>query len=221
MHTPTPHTPSAITPAHRLVLASASPRRRELLAQLGLLFEVQAADIDETPRAGESPAHYVLRVAREKAQAIAQRRPGTWVLAADTTVVLDGDILGKPGDAAEARRTLTRLSGRTHEVLTGVALAGPGAPPGASTGASMDVVVRTEVTFRAASPEEIAWYVGTGEPLDKAGSYAVQGKGGFLVQGLQGSPSNVIGLPLGETLALLARTGLPLPWAEPQPGCER
>ena len=203
------HTPEVQTrpPPLPLVLASASPRRRELLSQLGLTFEVAAADIDETPHGAEPPDVYVLRVAREKARAVASARPGVWVLAADTTVVLDGDILGKPRDAADAHATLTRLSGRTHAVLTGVALAGPG-------GAEASEVVRTQVTFRAASPEELAWYVGTGEPLDKAGSYGMQGRGGFLVQALQGSPTNVIGLPLGETLALLARAGLALPWAK-------
>ena len=189
-----------------LVLASASPRRRELLSQLGLRFELAAADLDETPRAAELPDAYVLRVAREKAQAVARVRPGAWVLAADTTVVLDGDILGKPRDASDAHATLRRLGGRTHEVLTAVALSGPG-------GAGSEVVVRTRVTLRAASEAELAWYVGTGEPMDKAGSYAMQGKGGFLVQALQGSPTNVIGLPLGETLALLQGAGFALPWA--------
>lgn len=199
------HTPELQTRPARLVLASASPRRRELLSQLGLHFEVAAADIDETPRAAELPDAYVLRLAREKAQAVARRHPGRPVLAADTTVVLDGDILGKPDDAAHALQMLTRLSGRAHEVLTGVALAGPGTPAA--------VVVRTRVSFRAASAQELAWYVATGEPLDKAGSYAVQGKGGFLVEALQGSPTNVIGLPLGETLALLRGAGVALPWA--------
>ncbi len=212
MHPPEVQTRAVPSP---LVLASASPRRRELLSQLGLAFEVAAADLDETPLDSEAPHAYVLRLAREKAQAVARTRPGTWVLAADTTVVLEGDILGKPLDAADALATLTRLSGRTHEVLTGVALAGPGAT-GASAGSPFEAaeVVRTHVTFRSASAEELAWYVRTGEPLDKAGSYAVQGKGGFLVQALQGSPTNVIGLPLGETLALLARAGLALPWAQ-------
>ncbi|MBF5041450.1 septum formation inhibitor Maf [Aggregicoccus sp. 17bor-14] len=212
MHTPDLQTrPSPAAAPLRLVLASASPRRRELLAQLGLLFEVCAADIDETPHPGEPPEAYVQRLAREKARAVAAHRPGQWVLAADTTVVLDGDILGKPLDAAEARTMLARLSGRTHSVFTGVALAGPGAPA--------ETLVRTEVTFRPLGAEEIAWYVGTGEPLDKAGSYAVQGKGGFLVQALAGSPTNVIGLPLGETLALLARAGLALPWSPPEESC--
>ncbi len=189
-----------------LVLASASPRRRELLGQLGLRFTVAAADIDETPRPDEAPEAYVLRLAREKARAVASRFPGAWVLAADTTVVLGRELLGKPRDAAEAREMLSRLSGRTHEVHTGVALAGR---------AEEALVVRTRVTFRTLGPEEIAWYASSGEPLDKAGAYAVQGKGGFLVAALEGSPTNVIGLPLGETLALLARAGVPLPWSTP------
>lgn len=198
------HTPVGQT---RLVLASASPRRRELLGQLGLSFEVSAADIDETPHPGEPAPAYVLRLAREKARAVATRHPGAWVLAADTTVALGDELLGKPRDATEAREMLGRLSGRTHEVHTGVALAGPSG--------EHSTVVRTRVTFRALSPGEIAWYAGTGEPLDKAGSYAVQGKGGFLVAAVDGSPTNVIGLPLGETLELLARAGLPLPWSAP------
>jgi septum formation protein len=198
------HTPVGQT---RLVLASASPRRRELLGQLGLEFEVSAADIDETPQRGERAQAYVLRLAREKARAVATRHPGAWVLAADTTVALGDELLGKPRDAAEAREVLGRLSGRTHEVHTGVALAGPTAEH--SRG------VCTRVTFRPLSAGEIAWYAGTGEPLDKAGSYAVQGKGGFLVAAVEGSPTNVIGLPLGETLELLTRAGVPLPWSGP------
>ncbi|QRN94296.1 septum formation inhibitor Maf [Archangium violaceum] len=198
------HTPVGQT---RLVLASASPRRRELLGQLGLSFEVSAADIDETPRQGEPATNYVLRLAQEKARAVTARHPGAWVLAADTTVALGDELLGKPQDAAEARGMLGRLSGRTHEVHTGVALAGPGG--------EHSTVVRTRVTFRSLSLGEIDWYVGTGEPLDKAGSYAMQGKGGFLVAAVEGSPTNVIGLPLGETLELLARVGVPLPWRAP------
>lgn len=197
------HTPEGQT---SLVLASASPRRRDLLGQLGLSFTICAADIDETPHPGEAPEAYVRRLAREKAQAVAGRFPGTWVLAADTTVVLGPELLGKPRDAAEARGMLSRLSGRTHEVHTGVAIAGR---------AGDSTVVRTRVTFRTLSAGEIDWYVGTGEPLDKAGSYAIQGKGGFMVASVEGSPTNVIGLPLGETLALLSRAGVPLPWGTP------
>jgi nucleoside triphosphate pyrophosphatase len=189
-----------------LVLASASPRRRDLLGQLGLRFTVAAADLDETPLPSEAADAYVLRLARAKAQAVAARFPGAWVLAADTTVALGTELLGKPGGPAEAREMLSRLSGRTHAVYTGVALAGR---------AELSTVVRTGVTFRTLSAGEIAWYVGTGEPLDKAGAYAVQGKGGFLVAAVDGSPTNVIGLPLGETLDLLTRAGVPLRWSTP------
>ena len=186
-----------------LVLASASPRRRELLAQLDIHFTVSAADIDETPHAGEAAEAYVGRLAREKARVVASRHPGAWVLAADTTVALGAELLGKPRDAEEAQAMLTRLSGRTHDVYTGVALAGRH---------EETLVVRTRVTFRSLSPGEMSWYANSGEPLDKAGAYAIQGKGGFLVAGVEGSTSNVVGLPLGETVALLERAGLPLPW---------
>ncbi|MBN8231621.1 septum formation inhibitor Maf [Corallococcus macrosporus] len=196
-------------PTALFVLASASPRRKDLLAQLGLRFTVAAADIDETPMAGEIARNYVHRLAVEKARTVATRHPDAWVLAADTTVALGAELLGKPRDAAEAREMLTRLSGQVHEVFTGIAVAGR---------AQASEVVRTQVTFRTLSTEEIAWYAETGEPLDKAGAYAIQGKGGFLVQGIEGSPSNVIGLPLGETLALLRRAGVPLPWT---PGGQR
>ncbi|HYI02445.1 Maf family protein [Hyalangium sp.] len=189
-----------------LVLASASPRRRDLLSQLGLRFTVAAADLDETPLAGEAADLYVLRLARAKAQAVAARFPDTWVLAADTTVALGTELLGKPGGPDEARQMLTQLSGRTHAVYTGVALAGR---------AEEATVVHTRVTFRTLSAGEIDWYVSTGEPLDKAGAYAIQGKGGFLVASVEGSPTNVVGLPLGETLALLTRAGVPLPWRSP------
>jgi len=189
-----------------LVLASASPRRRDLLSQLGLRFTVAAADLDETPLPSEAADIYVQRLAREKARAVAARFPNAWVLAADTTVALGPELLGKPRDAAEARQMLGRLSGKTHNVYTGVALAGR---------ASAATVVRTGVTFRTLTSGEIDWYVGTGEPLDKAGAYAVQGRGGFLVAAVDGSPTNVIGLPLGETLELLTQAGVPLPWRTP------
>ncbi|RKG84613.1 Maf family protein [Corallococcus terminator] len=195
-------------PTTLLVLASASPRRKDLLAQLGLRFTVTAADIDETPTAGEIARNYVQRLAEEKSRTVAARHPDAWVLAADTTVALGSELLGKPRHAAEARDMLGRLSGRTHEVFTGIAVAGR---------ARASQVVRTQVTFRALSPEEIAWYADTGEPLDKAGAYAIQGKGGFLVASIEGSPTNVIGLPLGETLALLQEAGLPLPWKKVDP----
>ncbi|MBJ6763297.1 septum formation inhibitor Maf [Myxococcaceae bacterium JPH2] len=195
------HTHADQTP--QLVLASSSPRRKDLLSQLGLPFIVSAADIDETPHPGEPAVDYVTRLAREKARTVASRHPGAWVLAADTTVVLGLELLGKPQDAAEARAMIGRLSGRTHEVHTGVALAGRH---------EESFIVRTRVTFRSLGDSEIAWYASTGESLDKAGGYALQGKGAFMVASVEGSPTNVIGLPLCETLALLERAGMPLPW---------
>lgn len=192
--------------AARLILASASPRRRELLGQLGVAFEVVPADVDETPRGDEPPREYVGRVAREKAQAVAARHPGTLVLAADTSVVLGRRILGKPGSFEEAMEMLGALSGRTHEVLTAVALAG--------TFEALHVEA-TSVTMRSPSEAELAWYVGTGEPMDKAGAYAIQGRGGQLVDRISGSASNVVGLPLAQTLQLLERAGHPLPWSSP------
>jgi septum formation protein len=176
-----------------LVLASGSPRRRELLAHLGVPFTVVAADVDETPRPGEGPVELVRRLAAAKAAAV----DGDPVLAADTVVELDGEILGKPADAAAARRMLARLSGRSHHVHTGVAL---------RAGERLDVeVVTTAVTFAALTPEAIEWYVATGEPLDKAGAYAIQGAGGVFVESIHGSASNVVGLPLATVARLLHR----------------
>jgi septum formation protein len=186
-----------------LILASSSPRRRDLLRGLGLSFEIQPPEIDESPRTGEAPSQYVERLARLKAEAVATREPGALVLGADTAVILDGEILGKPRDAAQARAMLERLSGRGHTVLTAIALAGAG------RGFRL---VEARVDFRRASPEEIGWYVQTGEPLDKAGSYALQGSGGFLVSSLHGSVSGAIGLPLSETVDLLEECRFPLPW---------
>jgi len=187
----------------RLILASNSPRRRGFLQQLGLSFEVQAADLDESVRSGEVPTAYVERLAREKAQAVAGKAPGALVLGADTTVVAGEAILGKPVDASDAERMLASLSGREHDVFTGVAVAGP---------VVLSQVVRTRVRFRAVSAQEIAWYVRTGEPLDKAGAYAIQGIAGAFVTAIEGSPSSVVGLPLAETVELLRRAGYPLPW---------
>jgi len=189
-----------------LVLASASPRRQELLGRLGLTFEVVSAGVDEAVRPGEPPGEYVLRVARQKAAAVARSRPGALVLAADTAVVLDGAILGKPSGAEEARRMLRSLSGRRHSVLTAVALEGA---------AQEAAVVETAVWFRPLAEAEIAWYASTSEPLDKAGSYALQGAGGMLVQRIEGSASSVVGLPLAETVGMLARAGHRMPWSAP------
>ncbi|MCI0572830.1 MAG: Maf family protein [Myxococcaceae bacterium] len=189
-----------------LLLASASPRRRELLGQLGLPFSVEAADVDERPLPGEPPRAYVTRIALAKAGALAARHPGVLVLAADTTVVRDGEPLGKPTDDAEALRMLASLVGRTHEVLTAVALDGA---------FLAHHVEETRVHMRAATPGELAWYVATGEPRDKAGAYAIQGRGGFLVDRIEGSYSNVVGLPLAQTVQLLAQAGFALPWRTP------
>jgi septum formation protein len=183
-----------------LTLASQSPRRRELLTQLGVALDVKPARTDESARAGEDPATYVLRVARDKARAI----EGETVLAADTAVVLDRAILGKPRDDAEARSMLLSLAGRSHEVMTGVFARRGGREEG--------LVVTSAVAFAPVTEAEVAWYVGTGEPRDKAGAYALQGAGGAFVREVRGSVSNVVGLPLAETLGLLARLGFALPW---------
>jgi septum formation protein len=190
-----------------LILASQSPRRRELLAGLGIALEVRPARTDESVLPGEPPRAYVARVAREKARAVDVEV----VLAADTAVVLGEVVLGKPLDGADAARMLRALSGTAHEVLTGVCVRrnGPGAP------SEHEALVSTAVRFRALTEEEIAWYVATGEPLDKAGAYALQGAGGALVESVTGSVSGVVGLPLVESVGLLAAAGFPLPWSAP------
>ena len=185
-----------------LTLASQSPRRRELLGGLGIALEVRPAHADETPHPGEAPAAYARRVAREKARAV----QGDMVLAADTTVAVDGEILGKPLGPADAARMLRRLSGRRHEVISAVCVRRP------AVRLEFDAVVSTEVAVAPLDERVIAWYVATGEPLDKAGAYAVQGLFGAFVREVRGSVTNVIGLPLDETLALLRRAGFPLPW---------
>ena len=189
-----PHVDGSVV---RVVLASASPRRRELLAQLGVAFDVHPPDIDESPLAGETPPVYVERLAREKARRVqADVGPDRVVLAADTTVALDGVILGKPTGAADAARMLRLLSGGTHTVHTGVAVA---------RGERVEsLVVSTDVVFDLLADHDIAFYVATGEPLDKAGAYAIQGLGGVYVREVHGSVSGVIGLPLAETRRLLA-----------------
>lgn len=186
-------------PSETLILASASPRRRALLDLLGLVFEVRPADVDETPHPGEDPSHYARRLAFEKARAVADshRRP---VLAADTVVAVDGEILGKPSDEEDAQSMLRRLSGRSHLVHTGVALT--------TDGRSESLVDTATVVFRSLTDAEIRWYVATGEPADKAGAYAVQGAGGLLVEAVEGSPQTVIGLPVHRLPALFARCGL-------------
>lgn len=186
---------------HTLVLASASPRRAELLSQIGLTFITRPVGIDETVRASEPASAYVERLAREKALAAAGDA-GELVIGSDTSVVLSGEILGKPVDAADASATLMRLSGQTHQVMTAVALV--------RDGVCTACVVTTDVTFRTLSEQEIQAYVATGEPMDKAGSYGIQGLGGIFVKEIRGSYSSVVGLPLQETAALLAQAGYPV-----------
>lgn len=188
--------------APQFYLASASPRRRQLLEQLGLRFEVAAADVDETPHAGEPARDYVLRLARLKAETAAKRmgHPTLPVLAADTAVVLDGAILGKPRDRDDALSMLARLSARSHQVLSAIALWQPGM--------LTSVVNESQVRFRAVSPQEALAYWDTGEPRDKAGAYGIQGLGGLFVEHLEGSYSGVMGLPLFETAALLREAGV-------------
>jgi len=200
-------------------LASASARRRELLRQVGARFETlllrtaapRIVDVDETVRPGEAPADYVLRVARQKAEAgcsavTARTLVPRPVLGADTTVVVEGEILGKPRDAQQAAAFLQRLSGRTHEVRTAVVLAVP-----ARRGADLRSALSTTlVTLRALEPGEIQRYCATNEPYDKAGGYALQGRAALFVERIEGSYSGVVGLPLAETAALLAGAGIVL-----------
>lgn len=183
-----------------LILASASPRRAELLTQMGIAFSVCPADVDETVADGETPAAYVERLARVKARAVAVTPESREVvLGSDTTVVLDGRILGKPASHEEAEAMLNRLSGNTHQVLTGIAVV--------AGDRCESAVVTTEVTFRALSASEIRAYVASGEPMDKAGGYGIQGLGGVFVAHLNGSYSAVVGLPLYETARLLSEVG--------------
>ena len=190
-----------------IVLASSSPRRKQLLELLGLTFEVVPADIDETWRNGEAPAAHAERLARGKAAAVS--RPEALVVGADTIVVIGGEILGKPRDAAEARAMLRRLSGQGHEVFTAVAVAWRG-----KTGAGTS---RTSVHVRALDDETIAAYVATGEPLDKAGAYGIQGYGAVLVERIEGDYFTVMGLGLGLFVDLLAPLGLEYRFASVRP----
>ena len=185
-----------------IVLASASPRRTQLLTLLGIAHEVDGGhDVDETPAPGEAPVALAVRLARAKADRVAARHPGRLVLAADTVVVLEGGMLGKPADPAEAEAMLAQLSGREHEVITAVALA-------AERRVALRVD-RTRVRFRALDAETIRRYVATGEPLDKAGAYGLQGFGAVLVERIEGDCFGVIGLPVRLVVDLLADAGAP------------
>jgi septum formation protein len=184
----------------RLVLASASPRRAELLTSAGFAFEVSPADVDEALWEGEEPGAYALRVARDKAATAAARHAdGRVVLAADTVVVSEGEILGKPRDAGDAERMLRRLSGGVHEVLTAVVVR--------SADGETAEVVTTRVHFLPLTDAEIAWYVASGEPDGKAGGYAIQGRAARFIDRIEGSWSNVVGLPIATVYRLLNRDG--------------
>jgi septum formation protein len=189
-----------------LVLASASPRRRALLELLGLAFRVEVPEVDETALVGEAPVDYVVRVAEAKARTVRSTARAV-VVAADTTVDLDGTPLGKPASPAAARAVLERLSGRTHLVHTGVAVTLVGGPePDPDPSVAVEVAT-TAVTFATLPPAWVDWYVGTDEPYDKAGGYAVQGAAGLFVERVDGSPTNVIGLPLDVVARLVEQVG--------------
>lgn len=187
------------TPGPRLVLASASPRRHELLRQIGVEFEIIVADIEEIPNAGEQAREFVLRMAREKALEVLHReRRGLPVLGSDTAVILDGKILGKPVDRSDAVRMLQALSGRTHEVFSAVAIA-------IDENNVLDALNITRVTFADLDRDWIEAYCDTGDPMDKAGAYGVQNKAGEKISRIEGSFYGVMGLPLYETAELLQR----------------
>ena len=183
------------------ILASASPRRVALLKDLGLTFAVMPSGADETYRPDETPAGHVRRISRAKATAVAADHPDAWVLGADTIVVIDGEILGKPKDREDARRMLHRLSGREHHVFTGFTIVRK------SISVLRRGIVRSTVVFRPIEEEELQWYVNTNEPYDKAGGYAVQEKGGLFARRIRGSYSNVIGLPVSEVFEVLRKIG--------------
>lgn len=184
----------------RVILASQSPRRRELLSLIGVEHDVLPADIDETFLTEEVPIEHVERLAREKARLVASRHPTDVVIGADTIVVLDGEVLGKPASTGEAIATLTRLSGRTHTVHTAVAVS--------YDDRMVAAVESVEVTFRKMGREQIEAYVATGEPMDKAGAYGIQGYGATIVERIHGDYFAVMGLPLGRLVLLLRELGL-------------
>lgn len=186
--------------SHSIVLASASPRRSELLESAGISFRVLPADIDEEPLPDEEPVDHVLRLAEGKARAAAERTEGRFFLGADTIVLCDGEIMGKPKDQADAERMLKKLSGVPHEVVTGFAIYDR------ERGAVREAV-RTKVFFKSLRDEEILDYIATGCPFDKAGGYAIQGGAAHMVQKIDGSYTNVVGLPLCEVVAALRNMG--------------
>jgi septum formation protein len=184
-----------------LILASASPRRQELLNSAGISLEILPSEVDEGFQEGEPPEEYVARLARRKAAKAGARHKDRWVLAADTVVVIDGRILGKPGSRQEAKDMLGMLSDQEHRVITGFCLLY------GDSGKSRGGTVTTRVRFKNLSSREIDWYLDTGEPFDKAGAYAIQGKAAFMVKEIRGSYTNVVGLPLTEVIEALQEMG--------------
>jgi nucleoside triphosphate pyrophosphatase len=181
----------------KIILASSSPRRRELLKQAGILYSVEPADADESALPGEKPRAHVKRLALLKARTVAARHKKGLVLGADTVVVVDGEILGKPASKAEAKRMLNLISGRAHEVLTGIALVD------ARAGRAMSAVEKTKVSVKRLTEDEIDEYIATGEPMDKAGAYGIQGLFSVYVKGVRGCFFNVVGLPLPRLFELV------------------
>lgn len=192
----------------KIVLASGSPRRRQLLELIGVDCEVVPSGVDERPQDGECPADFARRAARDKALDVAARRPDSWVLGADTVVEIDGLILGKPGDANGARAMLRSLSGREHLVHTAVTLV--------AAGEARSLVDTASVRFLGLDDSVISWYVDTGEPMDKAGAYAIQGIGGLLVAEMRGSPHTVVGLPIHRLPELFAAQKIDF-WSQLEP----
>ncbi len=197
--------------AAQIVLASASPRRRDLLAQVGIDFTIVPSRAPEELLPGESPADHVVRLSREKAREVADRPEvaGRWFIGSDTIVVRDGQILGKPADRHEAAAMLRSLSGRSHQVWSGYAVIDR------QSGATVAGAVATTVRFKELTETEIAGYIATGEPMDKAGAYAIQGIGTFMVLGIDGSYTSVVGLPLCEVIEVLERLGAVKLFAHP------
>lgn len=189
----------------KLILASSSPRRQQFLHELGIDFSVEVQEIDESCDVGETPERLVKRLAEEKASGIARQFPDACVLAADTVVVIDNEILGKPKNSEDAEAMLKRLSGRWHEVWSGFSIQKP------AESLCVQQAVRTQVLFRELTEDLCRAYVLTGEPLDKAGSYGLQGRGGFLVDEIKGSYSNVIGLPVAQVIDIMLQYGIIAP----------
>ena len=186
----------------RLILASKSPRRSYLLRQAGIAFDVIPSGIDESCLPMNSPGNYVGELSRAKAEDVASRNPDRWVIGADTTVLINGDLLGKPKDKESAREMLRQLSGQTHQVYTGFSICCQERQKHISD------TVCTDVTFKALTADEIEWYIQTDEPFDKAGAYAIQGLGAFLVRRINGSYTNVVGLPVCEVIEHLIKQGV-------------